>query len=100
MLRRLFTAAAREISTNSWAMLGASSVILLLFAPTLVVLVMEVRYQSFDLFPGGSIVLPWAILFCVLALLAALALLCYSIRCIAYPGTFLYRLTHLAPRRR
>lgn len=73
---------------------------LIIFLPTLVVLLIEWCFKTFDLFPGSEILLPWSIVITlVLVALFALMMFC-GLRNTAYPGSLLYRLTHAVPRRR
>lgn len=77
--------------------IGVGAVVV--FLPTLVILLVEWRFKTFDYFPGSRLVLPWSIAFAVMFLALGLVLTFYGIRNIAYPGSLLYRLTHATPRR-
>lgn len=80
--------------------IGVAITLLVLFLPPVVIFSIEWIYQTRDYFPGASIVLPWAVGLSCVGLIGGLALLYFAIRLGAYPGSFLYQLTHFRPRRR
>lgn len=73
---------------------------LLFFAPTFVILVAEWCFKGSDEFPGVRIMLSGAISISVIFLVAGLVFTFCGIRNSAFPGSFLYRLTHVTKRSR
>lgn len=74
-------------------------VAVVVFFPTLLILLAEWRFKTFDMFPGAELLLPWAIGLTLIVLALGVGLLFCGLRNVAYPGSLLYRLTHSMPRR-
>ena len=100
VLRKACSAWILDFSVNSAFYLPVGLSILLLFVPTLAILVIGAWLHAVDAFPGSEILLPWAIGFSALTVLVGAIMTFCSIKFSAVPGSLLYRLTHVDRRHR
>jgi hypothetical protein len=101
MLNKLYRDWVNVVSRSDPAfILPISVTALAIFLPTLLILLIEWRFRTFDLFPGSDLLLPWSIAIALVLVAFSSVLTFYGLRNSAYPGSLLYRLTHSTPRRR
>ena len=74
-------------------------ILMAVFIPTLLLLAFGSESRLSDSLTLSSGVLPWALGFCAIISSVGVILTYFGIRYSAFPGSVLYRLTHLGQRR-